>query len=130
MSKNILLVEDDMLIRQLYSLMLTSSGFAVDEAEDGEIALSKALAVAYDLILLDIMLPKVSGVDVLRKVRGSVEYKSKASPVIVITNLGDKNVLEELSKLGIDKYILKAQISNEQFVNEIKAFFQPQQEKS
>lgn len=130
MSKNILLVEDDMLIRQLYSVMLSSSGFGVDEAEDGEVALSKALQVQYDLILLDIMIPKVSGVDVLRKVRTSVEYKSKASPVIVITNLGDKNILEEMTKLGIVKYIIKAEISNEQFIAEVKTFFQQLQAKS
>jgi DNA-binding response OmpR family regulator len=130
MSENILLVEDDMLIRQLYALMLTSSGFAVDEAEDGEIALSKALGIEYDLILLDIMLPKVSGVEVLRKVRSSTEYKSKASPVFVISNLADKNVLEEMTKMGIEKYILKAEISNEQFINDIKTFFQLKQVKS
>jgi two-component system response regulator ResD len=126
----ILLVEDEKLIRELYTIMLTTYGYLVDEAEDGEIALSKALQQEYDLILLDIMLPKVTGVEVLRKVRSSDEYKSKSSPVIVITNMGDEGIINEMVKMGIEKYILKAELNNNQFVEEINSFFQLKEGKS
>ena len=123
MGKHILLVEDEFFIRDLYTIILTKAGHLVDTAEDGEVAITKAVERKYDLILLDIMLPKATGVDVLRTIRSEEAAQSKTTPVIVVTNLGQQNVLETIEKIGVEKILFKAKLSNEELVNEVHAFF-------
>lgn len=119
--KKLLIAEDDFFIRDIYSKVFSISGYEVLVAVDGEDALTKIKAQAFDMILLDIMMPKVTGIDVLRETR-TTETPNKTAPVFLITNLGQQNIIEEAFKLGMDGYIIKSQVTPQQIVDEINTF--------
>lgn len=120
--KKILIVEDDTDISFIYTRALKNAGYSVDQAEDGVLGLDKAQKNLYDLILLDIMLPKASGIDVLKEIRkpGS---KAKSTPVYLLTNLAQDTIIQECFKIGAQGYMVKAQLSPDDVVLEIDTFF-------
>lgn len=120
--RKILIAEDDFFIRDIYSKVFSLSGYEVAVAVDGMDALEKIKAQPYDMVLLDIMMPRMTGIDVLKNVRG-LETPTKGVPIFIITNLGQQNVIEEAFKLGMDGYILKSQVTPQQIVDEINNFF-------
>jgi CheY-like chemotaxis protein len=120
--RKILIAEDDFFIRDIYSKVFSLSGYEVAVAVDGMDALEKIKAQPYDMVLLDIMMPRMTGIDVLKTVR-SLEPPVKTIPIFIITNLGQQNVIEEAFKLGMDGYILKSQVTPQQIVDEINNFF-------
>ncbi|HUD20643.1 MAG TPA: response regulator [Candidatus Saccharimonadales bacterium] len=105
--KSILLADDDLTLREMYEERLKAEGFSVETARDGEEALQKATDLKPNLILLDIMMPKVNGLDVLKKLR---EQSDTANiPVIVLTALiQDREKLESVTR-GADGYIVKSE---------------------
>ncbi len=117
-SKKILLVEDEDFIRELYVRQLTKEGFQVKSAVDGQSGLNMLKAEAFDLLLLDIMLPGMNGLQLLR------EFKTQNpnSPMITIllTNLGQEAVIKEGFELGAQAYLIKASYTPDQVVNEVK----------
>ena len=121
MSK-ILIAEDDFFIRDIYSKVFSLSGYEVQVAVDGMDALEKIKAQPYDMVLLDIMMPRMTGIDVLKNVR-SLEPPTKNIPIFIITNLGQQDVIEQAFKLGMDGYILKSQVTPQQIVDEINNYF-------
>lgn len=121
--KQILLIEDDFYIRDLYATYFIKAGYSVDLAIDGEEALEKVKDKNYDLILLDIMLPKITGIDVLRIFRDE-KSSAKETPVILITNLGQESIIKEAFKIGASGYLLKAQLKPQDLVNEVNTFFE------
>lgn len=120
--RKILIAEDDFFIRDIYSKVFSLSGYEVAVAVDGMDALEKIKAQPYDMVLLDIMMPRMTGIDVLKNVR-ALETPTKSIPIFIITNLGQQNVIEEAFKLGMDGYILKSQVTPQQIVDEINNFF-------
>ncbi|WP_188206048.1 response regulator transcription factor [Alkalibacillus aidingensis] len=98
----ILVVDDEERIRRLLKLYLSREGFEIDEAEDGDSALSKALKVDYDLILLDLMLPNKDGMEVCEELR-----EQKATPVIMLTAKGEESNRVHGFEVGADDYIVK-----------------------
>ena len=102
MAGKILIVEDEAAIARFVELELRHEGYAVDKTEDGRSGLDQALAEAYDLILLDIMLPGLSGLEVLRRLR-----REKDTPVILLS--ARDTVMDKVSGLdmGADDYITK-----------------------
>lgn len=120
--RKILIAEDDFFIRDIYSKVFSLSGYEVQVAVDGVDALEKIKAQPYDMVLLDIMMPRMTGIDVLKNVRG-LEPPTKNVPIFIITNLGQQNVIEEAFKLGMDGYILKSQVTPQQIVDEINNYF-------
>jgi CheY-like chemotaxis protein len=120
--KKILIAEDDFFIRDIYSKVFSLSGFDVQVAVDGVDALEKVKAQPFDMLLLDIMMPRMNGIDVLRNIR-SLNTPTKSIPIFIITNLGQQDVIEEAFKLGMDGYILKSQVTPQQIVDEINTFF-------
>lgn len=108
MAKKILVVEDENALQKVLVDTLTKAGYESILAKNGREALQKFEEEKPDLILLDILLPEVSGFDVLEKIR--VEYNSKV-PVIIISNLGEKDDVEMGKNLGVVDYILKSDIS-------------------
>ncbi len=120
--RKILIAEDDFFIRDIYSKVFSLSGFDVQVAVDGMDALEKIKAQSYDMVLLDIMMPRMTGIDVLKNVR-TLETPAKSVPIFIITNLGQQDVIEEAFKLGMDGYILKSQVTPQQIVDEINNFF-------
>jgi CheY-like chemotaxis protein len=120
--RKILIAEDDFFIRDIYSKVFSLSGYEVQVAVDGMDAFEKIKAQQYDMILLDIMMPRMTGIDVLKNVR-ALTIPAKSTPIFIITNLGQQNVIEQAFKLGMDGYILKSQVSPQQIVDEINNFF-------
>jgi len=120
--RKILIAEDDFFIRDIYSKVFSLSGYDVKVALDGNDAFEKIKTEQFDMILLDIMMPRMTGIDVLKGVR-ALSTPAKSTPIFIITNLGQQNVIEEAFKLGMDGYILKSQVSPQQIVDEINNFF-------
>ena len=126
--KTILLVEDDFHIQEIYRTTFIKTGnYTVETASDGQEALVKLGSHIYDLILLDIMLPKVTGIDVLRAMRAPTS-PTKDTPIILITNLGQEDIIKEAFKIGADGYLIKAQFTPLDVVREVDAFFQQMEE--
>ena len=122
--KTILIVEDDFHIQDIYRMAFLKTGnYSVETASDGQEALVKLRAHVYDLILLDIMLPKVTGIDVLRAMR-SPSSPTRDTPIILITNLGQEDIIKEAFKIGADGYLIKAQFTPNDVVAEVDAFFE------
>lgn len=117
-NKKILLVEDEDFIRELYTRQLTKVGFLVKSASDGQTGLNMLNAETFDLLLLDIMLPGMNGLQLLR------EFKTKnpnsAMITILLTNLGQESVIKEGFELGAQAYLIKASYTPDQVVNEVK----------
>ncbi len=116
--KKILLVEDDQFLVDIYAVKLKESGFSIDVASDGEEAVKKAKKNSFDLMLLDIVLPKVDGWDVLAQIRR--EPKLKDLKVIIISNLGQKEDVEKGMGFGVKKYLIKAHYAPSEVIKEIK----------
>jgi DNA-binding response OmpR family regulator len=98
----VLIVDDEPLVREILSRYLTRDGFAVDTAEDGEQALERWRKGRPDLILLDLMLPKIGGLEVFRRVR-----ETDAAPVIMLTAKGEETDRLVGLELGADDYVTK-----------------------
>lgn len=117
--KKILLVEDEQFIRDLYSRELTKAGFQVTSVADGQSGINQLKTQTFDVLLLDIMLPGMNGLQVLR------EFKTQNpnSPMItmLLTNLGQETVIKEGFELGAQAYLIKASYTPEQVVNEVKS---------
>ncbi len=119
--KSILIIEDDLFIKELYQRQLSKAGFEVDTAEDGTRGLVKASEKSWSLILLDIMLPEINGLDVLRTLKSKPETKN--IPVILLTNLGQDSLIKEAFDIGAEAYLIKSAYTPKQVVEEVKEFF-------
>ena len=118
MKKTILLIEDDAFLANMYAAKLKMEGFQIITAEDGEKGLSLAVGGAAELILLDIMLPKMDGFEILTKLKK--DSKTKAIPVILLTNLGEREDVDKGLALGADDYLIKAHFMPSEVVSKIK----------
>ncbi|MFD1427801.1 two-component system response regulator ResD [Kroppenstedtia sanguinis] len=113
--ERILVVDDEDRIRRLLRMYLEREGYWIDEAEDGEMALKKGMEIDYDLILLDLMLPGMDGVDVCRELRNK-----KSTPVIMLTARGEETNRVEGFEVGADDYVVKP-FSPRELVHRVKA---------
>lgn len=116
----LLIVEDDELMLRMYTKLLSYVGFDTVVAKDGEEGLQKARTEKPSLIVLDIMMPKVNGLDVLKTLKS--ERETQNIPVVLLTNVSDDNILTEALKLGATGYLIKSQIANNELVDEIKQY--------
>ncbi|KPJ73389.1 hypothetical protein AMJ48_01370 [Parcubacteria bacterium DG_74_1] len=107
--QKILMIEDDPFTRKLYRNKLNLAGFDVDEAISGEEGLNKVRAEKPDLILLDIILPRKSGLDVLIELKGN--EKTKDIPVIILSVLGQVQDIKKGLTLGAKDYLVKSEIT-------------------
>lgn len=102
----ILIVEDDRFLRMAYTYELTEEGFEVVTAVDGVEALSRMKEKVFDLVLLDILMPRMDGFEVLREIQKDETLKKV--PVIMLTNLGQEKDIKECQKLGAVDYFIKS----------------------
>ncbi|MBI2036556.1 response regulator [Candidatus Microgenomates bacterium] len=127
-AKKILLIEDEEFIRDLYQRQLNLAGIKTDAAENGKEGLALLGKNFYSLILLDIMLPSVNGLDILKQIKAN--EKTKDIPVVLLTNLGQDEIMKEGFRLGAKAYIVKALHTPDEIVKKIKEFldgnFKPQ----
>lgn len=114
----LLIVEDDLLMSRMYQKVFTLEGYEVDVAADGEEALFKIKQNNPTLILLDIMMPKMNGLEVLDKLKSNPDTKS--IPVVMLTNLAGTKDAEEAMIKGAVKYIVKSEYEPKQIVNMVK----------
>ena len=117
----ILIIEDDFYIRELYRKTFERAGYAVEVAMDGEQGVAMLKNGKYAIALLDIMMPKLNGIDVLKAVRAE-DFPSKNVPIFLITNLGQNNIIDEAFKIGADGYFLKSQITPNEIISEIGGY--------
>lgn len=119
--KKVLIVEDDTYIRDLYAEVLTTEGYEVTIAADGEEGLVKADEQMYDLILLDMMMPKVDGITFLEemKKKGATE---KQGPIVVLTNLAQDSVIAKAKELGARDFLIKSDLDPDEFLTKTKSF--------
>lgn len=114
----ILIIEDDPLMARLYQKAFTFEGYEVETAADGQEGIDKVRSIKPTLVLLDVMMPKMNGLEVLAKLKSDPETKS--IPVIILTNLaGEKDTENALSK-GAVKYIIKSEYEPKQVTNMVK----------
>lgn len=118
----VLLVEDDINLRDVYYARLQAEGFELSVASNGEEALAIAVKERPDLIILDVMMPRISGFDVLDILRTTPEIAH--TKVIMMTALGSSEDRERGEKLGVDKYLVKSQVTLEDVVATIKKVLQ------
>ena len=121
-SRRILLAEDDRLLRKAAEATLKRKGFTVFTAEDGEEAFRVAKAELPDLILLDLIMPKRQGFDVLRDLKGCPE--TARIPVIVLSNLGQERDIQQAMESGAVAYYVKANLSLEGLVKRVEEALQ------
>ncbi|MBP6880002.1 response regulator [Candidatus Saccharibacteria bacterium] len=110
----ILLVEDDSNLREIYAASLEAEDYETITASDGEEALAVAVRERPDLVILDVMMPKISGFDVLDILRSTPEVKN--AKIIMMTALSQQSDKERGEKLGADRYLIKSQITIEDMV--------------
>ncbi len=118
-AKKILLVEDDDALASVYQTRLQAEGFELRRVPNGEDALAAALEFKPDLLLLDVMMPKVSGFDVLDILRNTPETTNVK--VIMLTALSQDSDKERAESLGVDDYLVKSQVVIADVVDRIKA---------
>lgn len=118
MKKYILIVEDDPFLVEMYAAKLTAENFDIEVVNDGSNVLKKISEKKPDLILLDIVLPKVDGFEVLKKIKE--DPKLKDIKVVTLTNLGQKDEVEKGLKLGADEYVIKAHYTPTEVVEKVK----------
>lgn len=116
--KKILLVEDEDFIRDLYVRQLTKGGLQIQAVADGQSALNILKQEVFDLLLLDIMLPGMNGLQVLREFK--TQNPNSKMITILLTNLGQEAVIKEGFELGAQAYLIKASYTPDQVVNEVK----------
>lgn len=116
--KRVLLVEDDPFLTEIYSKKLKDEGFDVYIASEGIEALRKLDQIIPDLVLLDIVLPKIDGWKILEIMRK--EKKFKDVKVVVLSNLFEKTDLERGAKYGVTQYLIKAEHTPNEVIEIIK----------
>ncbi len=108
-AKRLLLVEDDRFLRRACEVALKQRGFAVTSAVDGEEGLRLARGEPWDLILLDMLMPKLSGLEVLKAIRS--DEATRALRVLILSNSSREQDVQEVTRLGVEGYFVKSNLS-------------------
>lgn len=119
-NKRILLVEDDPLMLKLYHDLLTNEHYAVESVSDGLTAYQKIKQGGWDLILLDIVIPQLNGLEIVKKISTDPPISPNKN-IVFLTNLELGAEIDEIKKLGFD-YITKSNLSPDTFLKKIKSY--------
>lgn len=117
MQKRVLLIEDDPFLIDVYETKLKKSGYKVEVVEKGDLAFEKIKSTNPNLILLDIVLPKMDGWEILKKIKK--EEETKNCKVVILSNLGQKEEVDKGLKMGAEKYFIKAHYTPEEIIKKI-----------
>lgn len=118
----VLLIEDDQLLIKMYETKFKSEGFNVLTAEDGEMGFDVATTQKPDIILLDMMMPKMSGTEVLAKLKATEATKN--IPVIMFSNLSQEDESKKVLDMGAKEYLVKANFTPSEVVAKVKQHLQ------
>lgn len=114
----IAIIEDDQAIAQMYRLKFEAEGYDVQTAENGRIGLDLVESFSPDIILLDIMMPEMTGDEMLKRLRAT-PFGTDVK-VIILTNMGEQEAPPELQKLGVSAFIVKAEMTPRQVAELVK----------
>lgn len=115
--KKVLCIEDEHFISELYVRSLSKAGYSVDVELDGAAGLKKAQTDQYDIILLDLMIPTVTGIEVLRALRDPAQTPHLKAKVIITTNLEQRDDVRADIEKQADGYLVKAEITPRELVD-------------
>jgi CheY-like chemotaxis protein len=115
--KHVLCIEDEHFISELYVRAFTKAGYSIDAIADGPTALAKAQTDTYDVILLDLMVPNIDGIEILRRLRDPAQTPHLKAKIIIITNLEQRDDVRADIEKQADGYIVKAEITPRELVD-------------
>lgn len=118
MAQKIAIIEDDLAISQMYRIKFESEGYTVETAENGKLGLALVEKMKPDIILLDLMMPEMTGGEMLSVIR-KIDW-GKDIKVVVLTNMSQDEVEPGINDLGISGYIIKAHYTPQQVVDTIR----------
>ncbi|KKQ52209.1 MAG: Response regulator [Parcubacteria group bacterium GW2011_GWD2_38_11] len=118
-AKKILIVEDDAFIRDIYQVKFSQDGFEVIIAENGLEAIKKLEQLTPDIILLDIIMPYMGGMEVLKKIKENDALKN--IPIIMLTNISEKEKITEGAEYGVNEYLIKSHFTPSEVVRKVNA---------
>jgi CheY-like chemotaxis protein len=120
-SKKILIVEDDKELRDFYTELLTTEGFSITTAENGQLGLEAVTSQKPDLVLLDLMMPVMDGKTMLHTMREMPEFKT--TPVIVLSNAGDADSIRQTKFFdNANDFLIKSNIAPNELINKIRTY--------
>lgn len=115
--KRVLCIEDEHFISELYARALTKAGYQVDVELDGQKGLAVAQTDVYDIILLDLMIPNITGIEVLRTLRDATKTPRLHAKIIITTNLEQRDDIRADIEAQADGYLVKAEITPHELVD-------------
>lgn len=118
MTQKVAIIEDDQTISQMYRFKFEAEGYQVETAENGKLGLQLAENMKPDIILLDLMMPEMTGDEMLAKLRAT--SWGKTTKVIILTNMGEQEIPDSVRKLGVEAVILKADMTPRQVAELVK----------
>lgn len=118
---NILLVDDDTDIKDIYLEILTTAGYKVDMAVDGEEGLTKIIQNSYDLVLLDIMMPKLDGLGVLKALKEKYQNLN-LPPIVMISALNQDEIISQAMSLGAKGFMKKSDLTPDEALKKIDEY--------
>lgn len=121
--KKILVVEDEKAMREIVAQKLDSNDFTVIQAEDGKQAIELWIEQKPDLTLLDLLLPKIDGFAVLKTIRENPDEKIATTPVIVLSNIWNKDDIKRIQELKIENYLIKIYNTTDDVLKKITEYF-------
>lgn len=123
--KKILIVEDDNFVAEVYIAKLAEMGYEATLAQNGEEGLKELKKNKIDLILLDILMPVMNGVEMLEEIKKRPEWKN--IPVILLTNVGEKESIQKVRDLGVKNYLIKSHFTPAEVIEKIESVFKENQ---
>lgn len=121
MNKRILVIDDDLYMRELYEEVLKTAGYEVVTAIDGQDGINKLKIGGFHLVLLDMMMPKIDGMGVLNELAKNPPAVKNGN-IILLSNLGHEHVIEEAMQKGAATHLIKADLTPEQLLEAVKKY--------
>lgn len=117
--KKILIVEDDQALRDLYITILTDAGYQIESAVDGLTGFEAMKKGGYDLVLLDLVMPKMDGLTVLEKISYETKPENPIGQIVILSNLGKDDAIGKAMSMGAKGYMIKSDYTPDQVVKQI-----------
>lgn len=124
--KKVLIVEDDNFVAEVYLAKLSEMGYETVLAQNGEEGLAELKKGKIDLILLDILMPIMNGIEMLEQMKKNEEWKS--IPVILLTNIGEKESIQKVREMGVKNYLIKSHFTPAEVIEKIESVFRENEE--
>lgn len=126
--KKVLLIEDDPFLAEIYVTKFEEAGLGISALGNGALGIDRIEQYKPDIILLDIVMPKMDGFELLRLIKGDERFKN--IPVVILSNLGEQENVEKGLNLGAEAYLVKAHFTPTEVVAKVKSILQEREPKA